>query len=70
MEDLHLINPLYIPRNHLVQKAIDQAYAGDDSYFHQLNKVLSHPFEKQTGAEEFSTPAQPEERVYQTFCGT
>lgn len=68
--DLQRLNPLYIPRNHLVQKAIIQSYQGDDSYFHQLNKVLSQPFHQQANAEEFSIPAKPEERVYQTFCGT
>jgi len=63
-------NPLYIPRNHLIQKAIDQAYDGDDSYFHRLNQILSDPFQKQDEAEEFATPATTSERVYQTFCGT
>lgn len=70
VEDLYAINPLYIPRNHLIQKAIDRAYKGDDSYFHQLNHILSRPFEKQDKAEEFATPAKPDERVYKTFCGT
>lgn len=70
LPDLQLINPLYIPRNHLVQKAIDNAYNGDDTYFHSLNQVLRRPFEKQNGVEEFAAPAKAHERVYQTFCGT
>ena len=70
VENLRSINPLYIPRNHLIQRATDKVYEGDESYFHQLNSVLSRPFEKQEGAEEFASPAQPHERVYKTFCGT
>lgn len=70
VEDLRKTNPLYIPRNHLVQKAIEKSYEGDDSYFHRLNEVLTRPFESQEDAEEFASPAKPSERVYQTFCGT
>jgi uncharacterized protein YdiU (UPF0061 family) len=68
--DLKVVNPLYIPRNHLVQKAIEHAYQEDDSYFHRLNRVLSQPFDNQEGAEDFAKPAEPNERVYHTFCGT
>ena len=70
VDHLQSINPIYIPRNHLIQKAIEGSYSGDDGDFHRLNKVLSRPFEQQTNAEKFSTPAQPHERIHQTFCGT
>ena len=30
------INPIYIPRNHQIEKAIRQSYAGDDQLFHQF----------------------------------
>lgn len=70
LESSKEINPLYIPRNHLVQKAIDGVYAGDHSFFHQLNEVLSSPFIEQEAKEEFSRPAQGTEVVEKTFCGT
>lgn len=70
IENVNLHNPLYIPRNHLVQKAITEAYQGDFEYFHKLNLILQKPFEKQQNAEEFETPAKPEEAVTKTFCGT
>jgi uncharacterized protein YdiU (UPF0061 family) len=70
IKNLRHINPLYIPRNHLVQKAIDLSYQGDDTFFHRLNELFKNPFLPQEKAEEFSRPAKPEERVYQTFCGT
>lgn len=69
-ERLIQINPLYIPRNHLVQKAINECYSGSDTFFFELNNVLSNPFEIQAGAEEFAMTPNPHERVFRTFCGT
>jgi uncharacterized protein YdiU (UPF0061 family) len=70
LDDLKKINPLYIPRNHLIQRAIEHSYKGDDSYFHRLNEVLKNPWTQKEGAKEFSAPAKPDERINQTFCGT
>lgn len=63
-------NPLYIPRNHLVQRAIELSYKEDDSFFRELNEVLKKPFEEQSGKEEFSLPPKETEKVLRTFCGT
>ncbi|MCP4915109.1 MAG: YdiU family protein [Oligoflexia bacterium] len=63
-------NPLYIPRNHLVEKAINRAYEGDYSYFHELNEILATPFKREDVKVEFTKPPTPEEEVKQTFCGT
>src|SRR5690625_423574 len=63
-------NPLYIPRNHLVEEALNAASAGDLSPFETLLDVLSTPFDEQDGRERYATPPAPEEIVYQTFCGT
>ena len=70
VSNLDKVNPIYIPRNHQVQKAIDQAYQGNFETFHQLIKVTSNPFEESEEFNEYSLPPKPEERVYQTFCGT
>ncbi len=64
------LNPLFIPRNHQVQKAIDFAYAGDYSYFKKINEVLQNPFEEQEGNEDFALPPTEEQKVRKTFCGT
>jgi len=63
-------NPYYIPRNHLVQNAIDKAYSGDYSFFHKLNLAWQKPFEKQVDHDLLSTPPSDNERVTETFCGT
>lgn len=67
---LDKINPLYIPRNHLVQKAIDHCYQGDDSFFKKVNQVLQKPYELQPECEEFALPPKESEKVLRTFCGT
>ena len=64
-------NPVYIPRNHLVEAAIRSAEDhGDFSVFHELHAVLQKPYELQPGKEAYMQPPQPHEVVKQTFCGT
>ena len=64
------INPAFIPRNHLVEQAIDKAYTSDLSMFHRLNLRLSKPFEYDSSDHDLATPPRPEQIVKQTFCGT
>lgn len=68
--DMRSVNPVYIPRNHLVEAAIAAAYAGDFAPFEELNAVLARPFEAQADHEAYALPPQPDEVVAQTFCGT
>ncbi len=67
---LRAANPLYIPRNHLVEAALAAAVAGDLQPFEQLLDVLADPFTERAGLERFALPPQPDERVLATFCGT
>ena len=67
---LDQINPIYIPRNHMVQRAIDRAYENDFSFFEKLLQIITNPFTQQADAEEFTLPPTREERVYKTYCGT
>lgn len=70
IENLDSINPVYIPRNHLVEQAIRDAYEGDCRLFKEMVEVLKRPFEQIPGLDRFMQPPQPSERVLQTFCGT
>ncbi|HEX6497232.1 MAG TPA: YdiU family protein [Acidobacteriaceae bacterium] len=64
-------NPLFIPRNHLVEAALTAATERQDFQpFEDLLAVVLHPYEDQSGRERYATPARPEERVCATFCGT
>ena len=64
-------NPLYIPRNHLIEAAIRSAVDNADfAPFEALHAVLSAPFDWQTDHDRYALPPGPTEVVHQTFCGT
>jgi serine/tyrosine/threonine adenylyltransferase len=69
-EAMDRANPIYIPRNHLVNAALKTAEANDMEPFNQLIKVLSSPFTPQEGAEAFAAPAPADSEKFVTFCGT
>jgi uncharacterized protein YdiU (UPF0061 family) len=65
------VNPLYIPRNHRVEAALNAASGhGDFAPFHHLLAIVQRPFDEQPGAAGFEQPPAAGERVLQTFCGT
>jgi uncharacterized protein YdiU (UPF0061 family) len=65
------VNPVYIPRNHRVEAALDAATArGDFAPFERLLALLQKPFEERPDAAGFELPPAPGERVMATFCGT
>jgi uncharacterized protein YdiU (UPF0061 family) len=65
------VNPVFIPRNHLVEAALDAASRRQDFHpFEELLDAVSRPFEERPGLEKYAVPARPEESVLQTFCGT
>ncbi|MFC0268176.1 protein adenylyltransferase SelO [Kushneria aurantia] len=67
---MQAVNPLYIARNHQVERALSAAVDGDFGPFETLREVLARPFEAQPGREAWTLPAAPDERVFRTFCGT
>ncbi len=64
------VNPLYIPRNHLVEEALDAATAGELGPLHRLIEVLQQPFDPRPGLERYAAPAPEDFGRYRTFCGT
>jgi uncharacterized protein YdiU (UPF0061 family) len=64
-------NPLYIPRNHLVEEALAAATAGDNTPFHTLLDAVTRPYEQRPGLERYAEPAPDTfTESFQTFCGT
>jgi serine/tyrosine/threonine adenylyltransferase len=64
-------NPIYIPRNHLVEELIASAVTtGNFRPFEQMLAVTAQPFVERSGLGRYAEPAQEHERVLQTFCGT
>ncbi len=68
---MRAVNPLYIPRNHQVEAALNAAVQhADHTPFEILLDVLAQPFDERPGLERFTLPPRAEERVLATFCGT
>ncbi len=65
-------NPVFIPRNHRVEAALQAAaLSGDYTLLHELLNVLSNPYTVKPGREAYMIPPPATtERYYQTFCGT
>jgi uncharacterized protein YdiU (UPF0061 family) len=63
-------NPVYVPRNHMVEEALIAATDGDLTPFRRLVEVLAHPFDERAGLEAFAAPAPTGAIPYRTFCGT
>lgn len=64
-------NPAIIPRNHLVEEAIRAAEDRDDFQpFHDLVEAVTDPCRSDPVRARYEAPAAPQERVFQTFCGT
>jgi len=71
VEAMNRVNPIYIPRNHLVDEALAAATTGDLSLFEQLLDVLSDPFTERPGLERYAQPAPTDfDKTFRTFCGT
>jgi uncharacterized protein YdiU (UPF0061 family) len=64
------VNPIYIPRNHLVEEALDAAMEGDLNPFERLLAAATAPYDERPGLERYAEPAPAEFGAYRTFCGT
>jgi uncharacterized protein YdiU (UPF0061 family) len=63
-------NPIYIPRNHLVEEALAAATGGDLDPLRQLVAAVTAPYDERPGLERYASPAPEDFGAYQTFCGT
>ena len=70
VRQMQRFNPIYIPRNHRIEQAIEQANLGYFTPFHELVDLLAHPFDEQPGFEHYELPPKLHEEVRETFCGT
>jgi uncharacterized protein YdiU (UPF0061 family) len=64
------VNPLYIPRNHLVEDALIHASAGDLAPYHRLLDAVTRPFDERPGLETYGAPAPLGYGHHVTYCGT
>ncbi len=65
------VNPLYVPRNHLVEEALAAGSTGDLEPFAQLLDVVTSPYEFVEGRDRYAEPAPDGfDKGFRTFCGT
>ncbi|MEM9277299.1 MAG: YdiU family protein [Pseudomonadota bacterium] len=68
---MNTVNPVYIPRNHLVEEALETTVSSDDfKPFEQLLAILKNPFERQFEADRYEQGASDDFGPYVTYCGT
>lgn len=64
------INPVYVPRNHLVEEALAAATKGSLDPLHRLLDAVTRPYEARDGLERYAAAAPQDFGAYRTFCGT
>ena len=62
-------NPLVIPRNYLVESALDNSKNGNYDECNNLIELISNPYNYQS-RHKFQTNPQGYDDSYKTFCGT
>ncbi|MFT7288243.1 MAG: hypothetical protein ACI87W_002359 [Halieaceae bacterium] len=67
---MYRASPAYIPRNHLVQRAIEDGESGDYRLFQRLVERLQQSTQYDSADRDLALPAEPQEQVLRTFCGT
>ena len=65
----NVTNPKIIPRNHIVEKTLNESDKGNYITLYKLLQNLSRPYSNKID-NEFKTEPKIEEKVHQTFCGT
>ncbi len=64
------VNPVYIPRNHLVEEALAAATGGNTGPLERLMDAVASPFDERPGLEHYAAAAPEGFGPYRTFCGT
>ena len=64
------VNPVYIPRNHLVEEALTAATGGNLDPLARLLDAVAAPFDERSGLERYAAAAPESFGPYRTFCGT
>ena len=63
------VNPLIIPRNHIVENILKETNCGNFEPLNKFLKISNNPYTDQEKILEYQIPLSSKEN-YQTFCGT
>ena len=68
---MNAVNPLYIPRNHKVEEALEAAvFDNNMKPFLKLHDILKNPYDEIQEFHEYEKPVKNSSVKYKTFCGT
>ena len=67
---MQMNNPMYIPRNHLVEASLKNAINGNNKEFDKLLNLMSDTYNYNSKHHEFQTVPEGFDESYKTFCGT
>jgi uncharacterized protein YdiU (UPF0061 family) len=70
LERMAQSNPVVIPRNHLVARAITQAEQGDNALMISLGERWRAPYRWEKNDTEWAACPKKDEEIHRTFCGT
>ena len=70
IKKMEFSNPYIIPRNHLVEEAIDFANKNDFLNFSKLFNLLSKPYSFEKENHRYHIPPDKVDENFKTFCGT
>jgi len=64
------INPVYVPRNHLIEQAIRESLKNDFGLFNRLLSAARNPFKEAPGNQDLYLVPNDKQVVKKTYCGT
>jgi len=67
---MRAVNPKYVLRNYLAQRAIEAAQGRDYAELERLHDLLRHPFDEQPEREEYATPPPDWARAISVSCSS
>ena len=69
MKLMRSVNPLIIPRNHIIEEALIKANEGNYNMTNKILKVLQKPYSDEKDLSNYQLPLHSNDN-YKTFCGT
>jgi uncharacterized protein YdiU (UPF0061 family) len=70
LELMRSVNPIFIPRNHKVEEALNDASENKLETLNQLLEVIKYPYKDNGMLMDYQRPMSNENGDYKTFCGT
>jgi uncharacterized protein YdiU (UPF0061 family) len=68
---MNSVNPVYIPRNHKMEEALDAAVNQSDlGPFTKMLELVTEPYDEQVGCDDYANSAPLDAKPHVTFCGT